>query len=228
MTTKQVKLGLIASGDGSNHWAWRDASIVPGSSIDIDYYRRLASAAESAMLDFLFLVDFSFVHPDSPPHMLNQFEPLTLLSALTATTSRIGLVATASTSFNEPFNLARQFSSLDILSEGRAGWNLVTSGQEEAAANFGAMKHQDHDLRYEIAEEHLHVVRGLWDSWEDDAFVYDTAEGIYYSSGKLHALNHTGRFFSVKGRRILAVIATAVGPSLRWVCESLAVSAGAH
>jgi FMN-dependent oxidoreductase (nitrilotriacetate monooxygenase family) len=186
-------------GDGGNHTSWRGPSVTPGSSVDFCHYVALAQRAEMAKLDFLFIVDFSHMDPESPPHLLNQFEPMTLLGALSAVTSRIGLVATGSTSFVDPFTIARQFASLDLLSGGRAGWNLVTSGREGAALNFSATEHMPHDERYVKASEHLEVVRGLWDSWEDDAFLYDVARNIYYDREKLHVLGHSGRYFSVKG-----------------------------
>jgi FMN-dependent oxidoreductase (nitrilotriacetate monooxygenase family) len=197
--SKQAKFGAIIFGDGGNHSSWRTPDITPGSSIDFEHYRSYAKAAERAMLDFLFIVDFSHTDPDAPPHLLNQFEPMTLLSALASVTSKIGLVATGSTSFIDPFTLARQFASLDMISDGRAGWNLVTSGREGAAANFSQDEHMEHDERYRRAVEHLEVVRGLWDSWEDDAFVYDVPSGVYYERAKLHTLSHKGEYFSVKG-----------------------------
>jgi FMN-dependent oxidoreductase (nitrilotriacetate monooxygenase family) len=147
----------------------------------------------------VFIVDSPYITPDSAPHFLNRFEPLTILSALSTVTTHVGLVATATSSYTEPYTLARQFGSLDLLSKGRAGWNVVTTGLEGAAQNYGRDKHFDHDVRYRRAEEHLNVVQGLWDSWEDDAFVYDKARGQFYDKSKLHTLNHKGEFFSVKG-----------------------------
>jgi FMN-dependent oxidoreductase (nitrilotriacetate monooxygenase family) len=129
----------------------------------------------------------------------DQFEPLTLLSALAAVTERIGLIATASTSFNEPYNIARKFASLDQISGGRAGWNLVTSSGDGEAENFNLLKHIDHALRYERAAEFHQVVTGLWDSWEDDAFLRDKESGQYFDPAKLHVLNHKGKHFSVRG-----------------------------
>src|SRR5262249_17822217 len=126
------------------------------------------------------------------------FEPLTLLSAIAALTSRIGLVATATTSYNEPYNVARKFASLDLISGGRAGWNVVTSSNQSEAFNFGREKHFEHDARYDRAEEFVDVVRGLWKSWDDDAFVRDRASALYFDPGKLHELNHVGTHFRVK------------------------------
>jgi len=147
----------------------------------------------------VFIADGLYITEKSIPHFLNRFEPLTLLSALAGVTNDIGLVGTLSTSYSEPFTVARQFSSLDHLSGGRAGWNLVTSPLEGSAKNFGKPDHPTHDERYKIAEEHLEVTRGLWDSWEDDAFVRDKASGVFFDPSKLHRLNHKGEYFSVQG-----------------------------
>ena len=127
------------------------------------------------------------------------FEPLTLLSAMSAVTSRVGLVSTASTSYSEPYNLARWFASLDDLSGGRAGWNVVTTGNAASSRNFGRDEHFDHDERYERANEFVEIVRRLWDSWDDDAFVMDRASGRYFIPDKMHRLDHKGKFFSVRG-----------------------------
>jgi alkanesulfonate monooxygenase len=130
---------------------------------------------------------------------LVHFEPLTLLSALSVVTENIGLVATASTTYNEPFHIARKFASLDYLSGGRAGWNVVTSGTEAKAKNFNREQHLEHALRYERAKEFVEVVTKLWDSWEDDAFLRDKDSGIYFEPDKLHVPNHKGKHFSVRG-----------------------------
>ncbi|KAF1042976.1 NtaA/DmoA family FMN-dependent monooxygenase [Xylophilus sp.] len=137
--------------------------------------------------------------PDSAPHYLNRLEPLTLLSALAVSTSRIGLVGTLTTSYNEPFNVARAFASLDLISGGRAGWNVVTTGLEGAAGNYGREEHIPHPVRYRRAREHLQVVRALWDSYEDDAFPRDKASGIFLDKTRQHRLDHKGEFFSVAG-----------------------------
>ncbi len=130
---------------------------------------------------------------------LVHFEPVTLFAALSSVTKSIGFIATASTTYEEPYNLARKFASLDYLSNGRAGWNVVTTGNENAAANFGLEYHPEHGERYERAEEFVEVVKGLWDSWEDDAFLRNRESGIYFDPDKLHVLNHKGKYFSVKG-----------------------------
>jgi N-acetyl-S-(2-succino)cysteine monooxygenase len=128
-----------------------------------------------------------------------RFEPLTLLSALSAVTEHIGLVATASTTYNEPYHLARKFASLDHLSGGRAGWNIVTSSQDAEARNFNRDHHMDHALRYERAREFVRVTTGLWDSWDDDAFLRDKESGVYVDPDKVHVLNHKDKHFSVRG-----------------------------
>jgi N-acetyl-S-(2-succino)cysteine monooxygenase len=128
-----------------------------------------------------------------------KFEPLTILSALAAITSRLGLVATATSTYNEPYTLARQFASLDQISGGRAGWNLVTSNNEADAFNYNRDQHYAHAERYDRAIEFAEVVTGLWDSWDDDAFIRDKEHGVYFDPKKMHALNHRGKYFQVRG-----------------------------
>jgi FMN-dependent oxidoreductase (nitrilotriacetate monooxygenase family) len=199
MSRKQLKLGAILAGVGTTQNGWRDPDLPGNASIDIDWYRKTAQKAEAAKLDFVFIVDSPFITPDTAPHFLNRLEPLTLLSAIAGATTHIGLIATLTASYTEPFNVARQFGSLDLISNGRAGWNVVTTGLEGAARNYGREEHFDHGLRYRRAREHLNVVRGLWDSYEDDAFPRDKARGVFLDKEKLHALNHRGEFFSVAG-----------------------------
>lgn len=194
-----LKLGVQICGVGYGWGEWRHPAIPADASINLGFYRQQARLAEAGCLDFLFIADSLHIHEKSSPHYLNRFEPLTLLSALAALTERIGLVATASVSYSEPFNVARQLASLDQLSNGRAGWNVVTSWLSGSADNFGKAEHPPHRVRYYIAREHLAVVKGLWDSWEDDAFVRDKQSGEFFSPGKLHRLDHWGEFFRVKG-----------------------------
>lgn len=132
---------------------------------------------------------------------MNRFEPLTILSALAATTSKIGLVGTLSTTYSEPFSAARQFASLDMISDGRAGWNAVTSGLEKTALNFSKRveNHPSHENRYKMAYEFVEVMKGLWHSWEDDAFIRNKESGEFFDSTKLHSLNYEGEYFSVQG-----------------------------
>ena len=197
--SRQLKLGAILSGVGSDHQTWRDPELPGDASIDIDWYIENARLAEAAKFDLAFIVDSPFITPDTAPHFLNRLEPLTLLSAVAASTSRIGLVGTLTTSYWEPYNVARQFGSLDHISKGRAGWNVVTTGLEGAARNYGREEHFDHKVRYRRAKEFVEVVQGLWDSYEDDAFPRDREQGIFLDKSKQHALNHKGEFFQVAG-----------------------------
>jgi N-acetyl-S-(2-succino)cysteine monooxygenase len=201
---EQLSLGAFLLFTGHHVAAWRhpDAS----DSQRLADFVGFAKAAEDAKFDAVFLADAVGLRSDdveASQHKAHSgvypFEPLTLLSALAASTSRIGLVATASSSFTEPFNLARQFASLDRLSEGRAGWNLVTSAEPAAALNFGHNAPIPHAERYARAEEFADVVLGLWDSWEDDAFVRDRAAGRYFDPDKLHVLDQVGKYYRVKG-----------------------------
>jgi FMN-dependent oxidoreductase (nitrilotriacetate monooxygenase family) len=196
---RQLHLGAILSGVGTTQNGWRHPDLPGDASINIDWYIDSAKKAEAAKFDLVFIVDSPFITPDTAPHFLNRLEPLTLLSAVAAHTSRIGLVATLTTSFWEPYNVARQFASLDNISRGRAGWNVVTTGLEGAAGNYGRDEHFDHALRYDRAEEFVQVVQGLWDSYEDDAFPRDKASGVFLDKAKQHRLDHKGQFFSVAG-----------------------------
>lgn len=202
MTRKrEIKLSAYLVGTGMHASSWRLPDAKPGASIDIGYYRELAAAAERGKFDMVFLADSLAINEQSHPNILNRFEPLTLIAALAGSTSRIGLVATASTSYVEPFNLARQLLSVDRMSSGRAGWNIVTTRDlsGNTARNFGAESHYELEHRYRRAEEFVDVVRGLWDSWEDDAFAYDKETGRLFDPAKLHRISHRGEFFSVEG-----------------------------
>ena len=196
---RTLKLGAILSGVGIGQNDWRHPDLPGDASVNIDWYIEQARKAEAAKFDLVFIVDSPFITPDTAPHFLNRLEPLTLLSALAVATTHIGLVGTLTTSFNEPYNVARQFGSLDLISHGRAGWNVVTTGLEGAARNYGREEHFDHALRYRRAHEHVSVVQGLWDSYEDDAFPADKAAGVFLDRSRQHALNHRGEFFSVAG-----------------------------
>lgn len=200
MTRKrQLRLGAILAGVGSTQNEWLHPDLPGDASVNIDWYIENARLAEAAKFDLAFIVDSPFITPDTAPHFLNRLEPLTLLSALAVSTSRIGLVGTLTTSFWEPYNVARQFASLDLISRGRAGWNVVTTGLEGAAGNYGREQHFDHALRYARAAEFVDVVKGLWDSYEDDAFPRDKTTGVFLDKSKQHRLDHRGEFFSVTG-----------------------------
>jgi FMN-dependent oxidoreductase (nitrilotriacetate monooxygenase family) len=207
MSTKkgQFKLGAFLMNTGHHVAAWRHPDAWAEHGLEFAHYKKVAQTAEQAKFDMAFLADGVAVRRDhnldalSRSGQLVHFEPLTLLSALSAVTDHIGLVATASTTYNEPYHIARKFASLDYLSHGRAGWNVVTSASEAEAKNFNRDKHMEHALRYERAREFLQVVKGLWDSWDDDAFIRDKESGVYFEPDKLHVLNHKGKHFSVKG-----------------------------
>jgi FMN-dependent oxidoreductase (nitrilotriacetate monooxygenase family) len=197
--SRTIKLGFILHGVGRTWNDWRHPDRDPGASTDFATYRQQAQLAERGKFDFLFVADSLSITEKSSPHYLNRFEPITILSALAAATSHIGLVATLTVSYSEPFNVARQFASLDHLSGGRAGWNVVTSWLGDTAANFSKTEHPAHHVRYRIASEYLDVVQGLWDSWEDDAHVADKESGTFVDPDKLHRLDHKGEFFQVRG-----------------------------
>jgi FMN-dependent oxidoreductase (nitrilotriacetate monooxygenase family) len=198
---RKLKFGAIIHGVGGNIAGWRHPDIQADASVSLNFYKEQAQKAEKGKFDLVFIADGLHINEKSIPHFLNRFEPITILSALAAVTSRIGLVGTLSTSYSEPFNVARQFASLDQISHGRAGWNVVTSPLEKTALNFSKTieDHPDHAKRYKIASEYLEVAKGLWDSWEDDAFVRDKESGVFFDPAKLHSLNHKGEFFSVTG-----------------------------
>ncbi|EFM11955.1 Nitrilotriacetate monooxygenase component A/pristinamycin IIA synthase subunit A [Paenibacillus curdlanolyticus YK9] len=196
---KQLKLGAMLHGVGSSTSLWRHPEVQSDASVNFELYKSWVTKAEAAKFDLAFVADGLYINEKSIPHFLNRFEPITVLSALAAVSNRIGLVGTLSTSYSEPFTVSRQFASLDVISGGRAGWNVVTSPLEGSALNFGKKEHPDHAKRYRIATEYLEVARGLWDSWEDDAFVRDKEAGVFFDPAKLHTLNHQGEFFSVQG-----------------------------
>lgn len=202
---RRIHLGVLINGTGFHIAGWRHPSVKPDRSLDIRYYADLAQIAERGKFDVLFLADGAAVNYASnleatkriaPPHHL---EPFTLLSALAVLTSRIGLVGSVSTTYNEPYHVARRFASLDHISNGRAAWNIVTSDNPREALNFSRSEHVEHDERYRRAHEFTQVVTGLWDSWDDDALVLDQQSGIYFDVQKVHALDHVGERFSVKG-----------------------------
>lgn len=197
----QLRLGAFLNGVGHHVAAWRH----PDTEIDadlLDFYIRLARNAENACFDAVFFADSLAVETsviNSGRTRADFLEPLTLLAALAASTSRIGLIATATTTYNEPYQVARKFASLDKLSGGRAGWNLVTSDNAAEATNFGRTEHVPHAQRYARAREFFDVVTGLWDSWDEDAFLRDKSGGRYFDPAKLHRLQHVGTHFSVSG-----------------------------
>ncbi len=197
-TQRQMHLGVFVLGTGNHSAGWR----YPGaavSNLDLRVTREIADIAECGKFDLLFISDGLVMDPGDHPSFLCRFEPTTLISALSAATRHIGLGATVSTSFGEPYHVARAFASIDHLSNGRAAWNVVTSGQPRAALNFSRKEHMEHDLRYEVANEFVDVVNGLWDCWDDDAILADKSSGAYVDPAKVRPLNHKGRFFQVQG-----------------------------
>ncbi|MEG7363426.1 LLM class flavin-dependent oxidoreductase [Pseudomonas citronellolis] len=201
-SNRTLSLGAFLMATGHHVAAWRHPDVPADAGLSFQQYKRLAQIAEAAKFDTLFVAD-SVAAPSAPiasrMARSDHFEPLTLLSALAAVTERIGLIATVTTSYNEPYHVARKFASLDHLSGGRAGWNLVTSDNAAEALNFNRSEHLGHAERYARAREFHDVVSGLWDSWEDDAFLRDKASGQYYDPAKLHQLDHQGEHFQVRG-----------------------------
>jgi N-acetyl-S-(2-succino)cysteine monooxygenase len=204
-SARKMSLGILALPFGVHPAAWLQPDAVLGAEISLPYYVRLAQTAERGLFDLLFLADSPGMRRGNIeafkrwPTNIAFLEPMTLLSALSTATLRLGLCATVSTSFFEPYNLARQFASLDHMSNGRAGWNVVTSTNPDLADNFHAEGFSDHATRYRRAKEFIEVVLGLWDSWDDDAFIRDQEAMIYFEPSRMHRLNHKGEFFSVRG-----------------------------
>jgi FMN-dependent oxidoreductase (nitrilotriacetate monooxygenase family) len=189
---------------GQNSFAWCHPDVTPDFGVNLKAYAEAVRIAERGKFDMIFLADNSGVWDrELASHgtagTIAHFEPITLLSALAALTEHIGLVATATTSFHQPYILARQYLSLDHLSQGRAGWNVVTSANEAEAYNFGLDQHYGHAERYRRAEEFVDIVTGLWDSFEDDAFIYDKVSGQFFDPDKVHVLNHVGEHYKVRG-----------------------------
>ena len=199
MQKRQLKLGAMIHGVGGGWGDWRHPDSIPNASTNFNFYKQQTKKAEEGKFDFAFIADSVSINENSSPHYLNRFEPVTILSALAAVTNHIGLVATISVSYSEPYTVARQLASLDLISNGRAGWNAVTSWLSGSADNYGRKSHPSHSERYKIAEEYMETIKGLWNSWEDDAFTYDKESGEFFDKTKLHTLNHNGKYFSVKG-----------------------------
>ncbi|KWU21573.1 LLM class flavin-dependent oxidoreductase [Achromobacter xylosoxidans] len=203
-STRQIKLGAFLMQTGHHIAAWRHPDAQADAPVNFRHYAELARRAEAAKFDAIFLADSVGVRNTdlaslSRTARSDHFEPLTLLSALAAVTEKIGLIATVSTTYNEPYHVARKFASLDHISGGRSGWNLVTSSGQGEAQNFNLDEHVEHARRYARAAEFHDVVLGLWDSWEDDAFLRDKHSGQYFDPAKLHPLRHRGEHFSVRG-----------------------------
>ncbi len=201
-----MRLGVSMRYLGYHMAAWRHPDVPADGAIDFHYFLESARKAEAAKFDMIFFADGVGVRAsDTPPGSAArdaknaELEPLTLLAAIGACTKHIGLVGTASTTYNEPFHIARKYASIDHISAGRAGWNVVTSWSQQEAWNFNRDEHLGYEERYERADEFVDVVKKLWDSWEDDAFIRDKASGIFYDESKLHVPHHKGKHFKVRG-----------------------------
>ncbi|UXY19789.1 LLM class flavin-dependent oxidoreductase [Streptomyces cynarae] len=199
MTQRRLHLNAFLMNTGHHEASWRLPESDPYAHVALAHYVDLARTAERGTFDSLFLADGPQLWNNLAQRPAGALEPLTLLTALATATEHIGLIATASTSYNSPYNLARKFASLDIISGGRAGWNIVTTAGAEAARNFGLDAEPAHAERYARAAEFLDVALKLWDSWEDDAIVADEATGVWGDDSKIHPPRHKGRYFSVAG-----------------------------
>src|SRR3984885_8818775 len=201
---RQLRLGAFMRPASIHTGAWRYPGAWPDMNFNFAHIKQSIQALERAKFDAFFMADHMAVlnmpmDALKRSHTSTSFEPFTLLSALSQVTERIGLVATGSTTFDAPYHIARRFASLDHLSEGRAGWNIVTTSNPDAALNFGLDEHMEHGERYERAREFYDVVTGLWDSWADDAFIRDVERGVFFDPAKMHVLGHKGEFLSVRG-----------------------------
>lgn len=201
---RQLRLGAFMRPVSLHTGAWRYPGSYPDANFNFAHLKRFAQRLEAAKFDAFFMADHLAVlnmpiEALRRSHTVTSFEPFTLLSALAAVTDRIGLVATASTTFDAPYHIARRFASLDHISGGRAGWNIVTTSNPDAALNFGLEEHVEHDERYRRAREFHDVVTGLWDSFADDAFVRDAESGLYFDPSRMHVLDHKGPHLSVRG-----------------------------
>ncbi|WP_280232687.1 LLM class flavin-dependent oxidoreductase [Nocardia cyriacigeorgica] len=198
-SSKFLHLNAFLMSVGHHEAAWRLPDSDPLAHIDIDHYVRLAQTAERGKFDSIFFADSPVLMGDPGRRPSGKLEPTVILTAVAVQTSRIGLIATASTSYNDPYNLARRFASVDWVSGGRAGWNIVTTAGADAARNFGLDDTPDHTLRYDKAAEFVEVATKLWDSWADDAVIADKALGIHTDAAKVRKIAHRGEFFSVDG-----------------------------
>src|SRR5271155_152209 len=202
--TRQLHLGAFMRPASIHTGAWRYPGAWPDMNFNLAHIKQSIQALERAKFDAFFMADHLAVlnmpmDALKRSHTVTSFEPFTLLSALAAVTERIGLMATASTTYDEPYHIARRFASLDHISGGRAGWNIVTTANPDAALNFGLDEDMDHDERYARAREFYDVVTGLWDSFADDAFIRDVDSGIYFDPERMHVLGHEGKYLSVRG-----------------------------
>jgi alkanesulfonate monooxygenase len=204
MTQRQLKLGAFMRPVSLHTGAWRYPGAWPDANFNFQHLRDMTRKLEAGKFDAFFMADHLAVlnmpiNALKRSHTVTSFEPFTLLSALAGATERIGLIATGSTTFDAPYHVARRFASLDHISGGRAGWNIVTTSNPDAALNFGLDDHMEHAERYKRAREFFDVVTGLWDSFADDAFPRDVEKGLYFDPAKMHVLDHKGEYLKVRG-----------------------------
>jgi FMN-dependent oxidoreductase (nitrilotriacetate monooxygenase family) len=204
MAKRQLRLGAFMRPVSIHTGAWRYPGAIPDANFNFPVLKRLIQKLEAGKFDAFFMADHLAVlnmpiEALKRSHTVTSFEPFTLLSALAAVTENIGLVATGSTTFDAPYHVARRFASLDHISGGRAGWNIVTTSNPDAALNFGLDDHMEHAERYKRAREFYDVVTGLWDSFADDAFIRDVESGIFMDPDKMHVLDHKGAYLKVRG-----------------------------
>src|SRR5499427_7566526 len=203
-SARQLRLGAFMRPASIHTGAWRFPGAFPDANFNFAHLKRFAQTLERAKFDAFFMADHMAVlnmplEALKRSHTVTSFEPFTLLSALAGATEHIGLVATGSTTFDAPYHVARRFASLDHISAGRAGWNIVTTSNPDAALNFGLEEHMEHAERYKRAREFYDVVTGLWDSFADDAFVRDVEQGLYFDPARMHVLDHKGKYLRVRG-----------------------------
>ncbi len=196
---RELHLNAFIMATGHHEAAWRHPDVEPAQALTLQHYVDIARTAERGRLDSVFLADGVALHGNVRHNTHSAFEPLTLLSALAASTRHVGLIATASTTYNHPYTLARAFASLDHISEGRAGWNIVTSAGQDEARNFGLTGRPDHEARYARATEFVQLAKALWDSFDDEAVVADKASGIYADTDLIAPVDHHGEHFAVRG-----------------------------
>jgi FMN-dependent oxidoreductase (nitrilotriacetate monooxygenase family) len=202
--SRQLRLGAFMRPVSIHTAAWRYPGGFPDANFNLSHLKRFIRTLERGRFDAFFMADHLAVlnmpvNALKRSHTVTSFEPFTLLSALAMVTDHIGLIATGSTTFDAPYHVARRFASLDHISGGRAGWNIVTTSNPDAALNFGLEEHMEHAERYRRAREFYDVVTGLWDSWAEDAFVRNTETGEYFDPARMHVLNHKGPYYSVRG-----------------------------
>jgi FMN-dependent oxidoreductase (nitrilotriacetate monooxygenase family) len=207
MAQRKMRIGMSIRGVGYHPAAWRHPDVPADGTLRFEHYARNAQTAERGKCDMIFFADGIGIRERDAPrgslarsgYEIVEMEPMTLLPALAVVTKHIGLVTTASTTYNEPYHVARKFATLDLISNGRAGWNMVTSWSEAEAKNFNREEHLDYGTRYDRAAEFVDVVKGLWDSWEPGAFTFDKQSGQFFDESKAHTLDHKGKYFAVRG-----------------------------